>query len=153
MRASPHVESSQTNSEERSESASLPPTSHPRITTNRSNETDAPTIATAEWINNQIYATENIPVYDARISPFEVQPASLPNDAFPEVVDQTSLALAGQIQDICYSPGGSTTVSSFQDINSAIMYQMKTELSPLENSTQLPLPEVCARPDSLPILK
>jgi hypothetical protein len=147
------VKSSQINSEARSESAFLPPTSHPKTATNRSNETDAPTIATAEWINDQIYASENIPVHHAKFLPVEMQPAPLPADAFPELVDQTSFAFAGPVQDIYYSPGDSTTVSSFQDINSAVMYQMKSELSSLQNSRQLPRQEVYAHPDSLHIWK
>lgn len=138
------MKTSQNNSEAQSESASLPPDSHPKIPTNRCNETDAPTIATAEWINNQIYSTENIPVHDVKFLPLEIQPAPMSADAFPELVDQTSFAFGGQVQDICYSPGGSTTISSFQDINSTIMYQMRPELSPLQNTRQPPLQEVYA---------
>ncbi|KAJ5815401.1 hypothetical protein N7474_007178 [Penicillium riverlandense] len=120
---------------------SLPPST--AITTTRSNEADAPTIATAEWINNQIYAT-GIPVHEASFSQVAMQPAPLtpPPNAFPELVDQTSFAFAGQVQDICYSPEGSTTISSFQDVNSAIMHQMKSELAPLQESRQLPLQEL-----------
>jgi hypothetical protein len=145
----PCLIASETTSSTASESASLPPTSHPDSTTKGGRELTTSTIATAEWINDQTYRPENKPIREARFSPAEMS-ASLSTETLPTLLDQTLYTFAGQIQDTCYCPEGSITVSSFQGINTASGYQMESQLpDPLQYSRQIPLQRLCAQREYL----
>jgi hypothetical protein len=115
---------------------------------------DVPTSTTAEWVNNQVYAIENLPVHDASFSHAEMQHIPVAAETFPELGGQPSYAFPGHVRDISYSPTGSTTFSSFPDVYSGMGYQMKSETPILpENSTPLLPQEVWTYGEMLYIWK